>query len=60
MDRVACRPAAGARYRCEVDGWDLSEVVIFNGGGRATATASAELIEAEHSARTAGRGLWRR
>lgn len=55
---VACRPTTGGRYRCEVDGWDLSEVVIFNGGGRATATAPFDLIEAEHSARKAKRGLW--
>ena len=57
---VTCRPTAAARYRCEVDGWDLSEVVIFNGGGRATATASTELIEAERNARNAKRGLWGR
>jgi len=57
---VACRPTTGLRYRCEVDGWDLSEVVIFNGGGRASARASADLVEAEMSARNAGRGLWAR
>jgi hypothetical protein len=57
---VSCRPTSGRRFRCEVDGWDLSEVVIFNGGGRARVTASAELVEAEHAARQARRGVWAR
>lgn len=55
---VTCRPTRGERYRCEVDGWDLSEVVLYNGGGRATATAPPDLIEAERNARRARRGIW--
>jgi penicillin-binding protein 1A len=55
---VACRPTADERYRCEVDGWDLSEVVLFNGGGRATADAAPELVEAERKARRESRGIW--
>lgn len=58
-DRPAvCRQAEADRYRCEVDGWNLSEVVLHNGGGRATATAPPDLIEAERRAREAGRGIW--
>jgi membrane peptidoglycan carboxypeptidase len=57
---VACRPTADDRYRCEVDGWDLSEVVLFNGGGRVTADAAPELVEAERKARREGRGIWSR
>ena len=58
-DREArCRPAAGERYRCEVDGWDLSEVVLFNGGGRATPDAPAGYVRAEQKARSARRGIW--
>jgi len=30
-------------HRCEVDGWDLSEAVLFNGGGRATRDAPPAL-----------------
>jgi hypothetical protein len=55
---VVCRQTESERYRCEVAGWDLSEVVLHNGGGRATATAPQDLIEAERRARTAGRGIW--
>ncbi len=57
---VSCRRTTERRFRCEVDGWDLSEVVLFNGGGRARATASAELVAAEVSARNARRGVWSR
>ncbi|HYD68377.1 MAG TPA: penicillin-binding transpeptidase domain-containing protein [Azospirillum sp.] len=32
---VTCEPTGPERYRCEVDGRDLSEAVLFNGGGRA-------------------------
>lgn len=55
---ITCRPKAGDRYRCDVDGWDLSEVVLFNGGGRATTDAAPELVEAERKARREGRGIW--
>lgn len=55
---VTCRPADGDRYRCEVEGWDLSEVVLFNGGGRATPDAPAGYVRAEGKARAAQRGIW--
>jgi penicillin-binding protein 1A len=41
---VVCEPAgSGNEYRCRVDDQDLSRVVLFNGGGRATANATPEL-----------------
>lgn len=55
---VQCRPSAGGRHRCEVDGWDLSEVVLFNGGGRATADAPAGYAKAERKARAERKGIW--
>ncbi|MBY0294443.1 MAG: hypothetical protein K2X71_00135 [Methylobacterium sp.] len=58
---VACQPAVkGSGYSCTVDGHDLSEVVLYNGGGRATADATADLIEAERHARTEKLGIWRK
>lgn len=55
---ITCRPTVGDRHRCEVDGWDLSKVVLFNGGGRVTPDASAELVGAEAKARRERRGVW--
>ena len=46
------------RYRCAIDGWDLSEIVLLNGGGRATPQAAPDLVEAQRKARSEGRGLW--
>jgi penicillin-binding protein 1A len=56
---VICEPI-GARdeHRCQVDGQDLSRVVVFNGGGRATANAPADLQRLEQQARTAHAGIW--
>jgi len=57
---VTCWPvSAGARYRCEVEGADLSRVVLYNGGGRATADAPPELRADENHARSARLGVWR-
>jgi penicillin-binding protein 1A len=57
---VICEPsAAPERYRCNVDGQDLSEVILSNGGARATADAPAELLAAEEEARSARLGIWR-
>jgi membrane peptidoglycan carboxypeptidase len=57
---VICAPsAAPERYRCTVEGQDLSEVILSNGGGRATADAPAELLAAEEEARSARLGIWR-
>jgi endonuclease YncB( thermonuclease family) len=56
---VACEPAAGSGdYRCRVDDQDLSRVVLFNGGGRATANATPELRALEQQARSTRVGIW--
>ncbi|HEY8383997.1 MAG TPA: hypothetical protein VIL09_17800 [Microvirga sp.] len=57
---VQCREASGDVYRCEINGQDLSRVVLFNGGGRATADATPELKAAEAHARAAKSGVWSR
>ena len=58
---VACLPAGQiGSSRCAVDGQDLSRVVLFNGGGRATQEASPDLVAAEEHARQARIGVWRR
>ena len=57
---VTCRPFDGATYSCEVGGHDLSQVVLFNGGGRSDADAPPYLKSAESHARQQGLGLWRR
>jgi membrane peptidoglycan carboxypeptidase len=56
---VVCEPT-GAReeYRCQVDGQDLSRVVVFNGGGRVGANAPADLQRLEQQARAAHAGMW--
>ena len=41
-----------------IEGHDLYEVVLYNGGGRATAEATPDLIEAERHARTGKLGIW--
>jgi endonuclease YncB( thermonuclease family) len=56
---VACEPAGSAdTYRCKVGDQDLSKVVLFNGGGRATPDASPELKAAADKARSAQLGVW--
>jgi penicillin-binding protein 1A len=56
---VDCRPGgATGQYRCSVDGDDLSETVLINGGGRATSDAPPELQAAEQSARAGQLGVW--
>jgi endonuclease YncB( thermonuclease family) len=58
---VACTPSTRPdRHRCQVNGRDLSQVVLYNGGGRATADATPELKAAEEQARTAGLGVWQK
>ncbi len=56
---VECRPAGNA-YRCMIGQYDLSEVIVFNGGGRATPDASSEIKAAELKARANGVGIWER
>jgi penicillin-binding protein 1A len=56
---VTCEPAgSGNEYRCRVDNQDLSRVVLFNGGARATPSASAELRALDQQARAARVGIW--
>ena len=57
---VACEPTgSGNEYRCSVDDQDLSRVVLFNGGGRATANATPELRALDQQARSTRVGIWR-
>jgi endonuclease YncB( thermonuclease family) len=56
---VLCRPeGATDKHRCEVQGQDLSKVVLFNGGGRATPEATPDLKAAEEHARSQQVGVW--
>jgi endonuclease YncB( thermonuclease family) len=58
---IACEQTGSEEtYRCRVGGQDLSRVVLFNGGGKATAEATPELKSAEEKARTAQLGVWSR
>ena len=58
---VTCLPASGSSaHVCTVEGRDLSEVVLFNGGGRASSEATPELVAAEDHARTERLGVWKR
>jgi membrane peptidoglycan carboxypeptidase len=56
---VACEPTgSGNEYRCRVDDQDLSRVVLFNGGGRASGNATPELRALEQQARSTRVGIW--
>jgi membrane peptidoglycan carboxypeptidase len=59
---VSCEPlpAQPAFHRCRAGERDLSQVVVFNGGGRAAADAEPALQQAETRARQARRGIWAR
>ena len=58
---VACEPVGGgSEHRCRVDDQDLSRVVLYNGGGRATANATPELLALDQQARSARVGIWSR
>ncbi|WP_375275068.1 thermonuclease family protein [Methylorubrum thiocyanatum] len=58
---VTCQPAPGSgAHICTVEGRDLSEVVLFNGGGRASSEATPDLVAAEDHARTERLGVWKR
>jgi membrane peptidoglycan carboxypeptidase len=57
---VVCVNAPAAdRARCNVDGQNLSEIILSNGGARATPDAPAELLAAEDEARSQRIGIWR-
>ena len=61
---VACEPivsgkiVSGNEYRCRVDDQDLSRVVLFDGGGRASGNATPELRALEQQARSRRIGIW--
>jgi hypothetical protein len=56
---VVCQPASqGETHRCTVEGRDLSTVVLYNGGGKASAEATAELRNAEEHAKRMRLGVW--
>lgn len=58
---ITCQPGPGSEnFLCQVEGRDLSEVVLFNGGGRASSEATPELVAAEDHARTERIGVWKR
>ena len=58
--RVDCLPAAAGAYQCRLGKFDLSEVVLVNGGGRVRADAPARLKQAEQTARRNKAGIWAR
>jgi 1A family penicillin-binding protein len=59
--QVECRLVGEqAAYRCTLQGRDISQIVLFNGGGRASADATPELLATEEQARSARVGVWRR
>jgi endonuclease YncB( thermonuclease family) len=55
---VRCVLVGADRYRCDLDGKDLAQAVLFNGGGRAEVDATPELRDAERHARSRNRGIW--
>ena len=58
---IECQPGTDPDiYRCSLQGKDLSELVLFNGGGRAGPDATPDLLAAEEQARSARVGIWRR
>jgi endonuclease YncB( thermonuclease family) len=58
---VECEPVQGKNtHRCYVEKNDLSRVVLYNGGGRTTADATPELLQAEERARDGKLGVWKR
>ncbi len=57
---VICEPSGMPdRYRCSVDGQNLSQIILGAGGARATPDAPAELLASEDEARSARVGIWR-
>lgn len=45
-------------YRCMLEGKDLSEIVVRNGGGKAADDAPSVILEAQESAKRERRGVW--
>jgi 1A family penicillin-binding protein len=52
--------ASSSAYRCRVGDRDLSELVLLNGGGQASADATPDLRAVEARAQAARIGMWRR
>ncbi len=58
---IVCAQAPAADVqRCQIDGENLSEIIIAAGGARATPDAPANLLAAEDQARSGRVGIWRR
>ena len=57
---VTCRPFDRRAYTCEVGGYDLSEVVVYNGGARLTRDAPSQLRRAQAEAQASRVGIWAR
>ena len=58
---AVCAPVPSDNaYRCNVEGKDLSEVVLFNGGGRAMPNVPPNLRAAEQLAKASKVGVWSR
>jgi 1A family penicillin-binding protein len=55
---AVCEARDTASWRCRIGGRDLSELVLSNGGGRATTDAAPELRQAENAARNGRLGIW--
>jgi 1A family penicillin-binding protein len=53
-----CQSRENDTWQCRVDGRDLSELVLSNGGGRVAADAPPELRRAERAARESRLGIW--
>jgi penicillin-binding protein 1A len=57
---IRCERGGDQGYRCRVSNQDLAELILLNGGGRASEDATPELRAAEERARASRAGLWRR
>jgi 1A family penicillin-binding protein len=55
---AVCQARENETWQCRVEGRDLSELVLSNGGGRAATDAAPELRRAERAARSARLGIW--
>ncbi|MBO1076367.1 PBP1A family penicillin-binding protein [Roseomonas marmotae] len=55
---AVCEARSSESWECRVGGRSLSELVLSNGGGRASTDAPPELRQAERAARQARLGIW--
>lgn len=56
---MTCSSDGAGTSRRQIDGQDLSTMILEAGGARASAEASPELLAAEEQARSARLGIWR-